>query len=134
MPCVAFISGTDQNPINPDLELWAVPERMQRLVSPTRYDPPRFFFLWQYRIPQRTDVATAHRNEKAFSRHAADLRPLAHLWQQNMLQSVAQKSIDLDFDGLMIESHIDPDNAWSDAKQQVTPGGCSKCSKSFVEE
>jgi chorismate mutase len=38
-----------------------------------------------------------------------------------MLQSVAQKSIDLDFNGLMIESHIDPDNAWSDAKQQVTP-------------
>ena len=38
-----------------------------------------------------------------------------------LLQSVAQKAIDLDFDGLMIESHIDPDNAWSDAKQQVTP-------------
>jgi chorismate mutase len=34
---------------------------------------------------------------------------------------VAQKAIDLDFDGLIIESHIDPDNAWSDAKQQVTP-------------
>ena len=34
---------------------------------------------------------------------------------------VAQKAIDLDYDGLMIESHIDPDNAWSDAKQQVTP-------------
>jgi chorismate mutase len=37
------------------------------------------------------------------------------------LQSIAQKSIDLDFDGLMLESHIDPDNAWSDAKQQITP-------------
>jgi chorismate mutase len=37
------------------------------------------------------------------------------------LQSIAQKSIDLDFGGLMIESHIDPDNAWSDAKQQITP-------------
>jgi chorismate mutase len=29
--------------------------------------------------------------------------------------------LNLDFDGLMVESHIDPDNAWSDAKQQVTP-------------
>jgi chorismate mutase len=29
--------------------------------------------------------------------------------------------MDLDYDGLMIESHIDPDNAWSDAKQQITP-------------
>jgi chorismate mutase len=34
---------------------------------------------------------------------------------------VAQKAIDLGFDGLMLESHVDPDNAWSDAKQQVTP-------------
>ena len=40
---------------------------------------------------------------------------------RTLLQSVAQKSIDLDFGGLMLESHIDPDNAWSDAKQQVTP-------------
>ncbi len=38
-----------------------------------------------------------------------------------LLQDVAQKAIDLDFDGLIIESHIDPDNAWSDAKQQITP-------------
>jgi chorismate mutase len=37
------------------------------------------------------------------------------------LQAVAQESIDLDFGGLMIESHIDPDKAWSDAKQQITP-------------
>jgi chorismate mutase len=40
---------------------------------------------------------------------------------RTLLQSVAQKSIDLDFDGLIVESHIDPDNAWSDAKQQITP-------------
>ncbi len=37
------------------------------------------------------------------------------------MQAIAQKSIDLDFGGLMIETHVDPDNAWSDAKQQVTP-------------
>ena len=40
---------------------------------------------------------------------------------RQLIQSVSQKAIDLDYDGLMIESHIDPDNAWSDAKQQVTP-------------
>jgi chorismate mutase len=40
---------------------------------------------------------------------------------RHMLQDTAQKSIDLDFDGIMVESHIDPDNAWSDAKQQITP-------------
>src|SRR5687767_12473830 len=41
--------------------------------------------------------------------------------RRDILMEVAQRAIDLDFDGLMIESHIDPDNAWSDAKQQVTP-------------
>jgi chorismate mutase len=41
--------------------------------------------------------------------------------RRDILLDVAQKAIDLDFDGVMIESHIDPDNAWSDAKQQVTP-------------
>lgn len=30
-------------------------------------------------------------------------------------------ALDLNFDGLMVESHWDPDNAWSDAAQQVTP-------------
>jgi chorismate mutase len=41
--------------------------------------------------------------------------------RRDILQDVAQKAIDLDFDGLIIESHVDPDKAWSDAKQQVTP-------------
>ncbi len=37
------------------------------------------------------------------------------------LFKVAQKAMDLNFEGLMIESHITPDEAWSDAAQQVTP-------------
>jgi chorismate mutase len=38
-----------------------------------------------------------------------------------MIFEVSQTALDLNFDGLMIESHYDPDNAWSDAAQQVTP-------------
>ena len=41
--------------------------------------------------------------------------------RRDILASVSQIAIDLDYDGLMIETHIDPDNAWSDAKQQITP-------------
>lgn len=48
------------------------------------------------------------------------------------LQSISQKSIDLDFGGLMLESHIDPDNAWSDAKQQVTPERLSEMLDALV--
>jgi chorismate mutase len=38
-----------------------------------------------------------------------------------MVFDVSQTALDLNFDGLMIETHTDPDNAWSDAAQQVTP-------------
>jgi chorismate mutase len=37
------------------------------------------------------------------------------------LLSIAQKSIDLDYNGLMIETHIDPNVAWTDKQQQITP-------------
>jgi chorismate mutase len=38
-----------------------------------------------------------------------------------MVFDVSQTALDLNFDGLMIETHTDPDNAWSDAAQQITP-------------
>jgi chorismate mutase len=40
---------------------------------------------------------------------------------RELLGEVAQKAIDLNMDGLMLETHRDPSNAWSDADQQVTP-------------
>jgi len=40
---------------------------------------------------------------------------------RHLLAPVAQKAMDLNFDGIMLEVHRDPDNAWSDAMQQVTP-------------
>ena len=40
--------------------------------------------------------------------------------RRDLIFDISQKALDLNFDGLMIETHCDPDNAWSDAKQQVT--------------
>ncbi|MFN6945762.1 MAG: chorismate mutase [Cytophagaceae bacterium] len=40
---------------------------------------------------------------------------------RDLIFEISQKALDLTFDGLMIETHIDPENAWSDAAQQVTP-------------
>jgi chorismate mutase len=40
---------------------------------------------------------------------------------RDLIFEVSQKAIDLDYDGLIIETHRDPQNAWSDAQQQVTP-------------
>jgi chorismate mutase len=41
--------------------------------------------------------------------------------KRDLIFDISQSALDLNFDGLMIETHWDPDNAWSDAAQQVTP-------------
>ena len=41
--------------------------------------------------------------------------------RRDILQDISQTALDLNFDGLMIETHINPDKAWSDAAQQITP-------------
>jgi chorismate mutase len=51
---------------------------------------------------------------------------------RELIPSVCQKALDLDFDGLMIESHRDPDNAWSDASQQITPERLGELISSLV--
>jgi chorismate mutase len=52
---------------------------------------------------------------------------ISHILALEQICNHITKSIDLDFDGVMIESHIDPDNAWSDAKQQITLNVWQKC-------
>jgi chorismate mutase len=112
-----------KNPINPDLELWSgALERLQKVGL--------------------QDIGMIHRGFSSYGNTEYRNAPMWHLpiemkrrfpemllicdpshicGNRHMLQQVAQKSIDLDFGGLIIESHIDPDNAWSDAKQQITP-------------
>jgi chorismate mutase len=41
--------------------------------------------------------------------------------KRDLIYDISQRAMDLNFDGLIIESHCNPDEAWSDAKQQVTP-------------
>jgi chorismate mutase len=51
---------------------------------------------------------------------------------RELLPFISQKALDLDMQGLMIESHIDPSVAWTDAKQQVTPSALSEMIDGFV--
>lgn len=112
-----------KNPINPDLELWGgAIERLQKVgvqhigmihrgfsnYGNTEY---RNAPMWHLPIEMK----------RRFPDMLLICDPSHICGNRHMLQQVAQKSIDLDFGGLMLESHIDPDNAWSDAKQQVTP-------------
>src|SRR6187200_822983 len=122
------LRGTDvpvliKNPINPDLELWiGAVERVAKAGI--------------------TQIGLIHRGFSSYGNTEYRNAPMWHLaiemkrrnpgmmlindpshicGRRDILLDVAQKAIDLDYDGLIIESHIDPDKAWSDAKQQITP-------------
>lgn len=112
-----------KNPVNPDLQLWlGALERMNRAGITRLGALHRGFSSYE---------KTKYRNKPMWEL-PVELRRLepglpifcdpSHICGgRDLLASVAQKAMDLDFDGLMLESHRDPDNAWSDAAQQVTP-------------
>ncbi len=112
-----------KNPINADLQLWIGALERINLAGITkliaihrgfsvadklefRNDP-----LW--RIPMELKVKFPELPIFCDPSHIAGDR--------NLILKVCQKAMDLDMNGLMIECHPDPDKAWSDASQQVTP-------------
>ncbi|MGV6844840.1 MAG: chorismate mutase, partial [Lutibacter sp.] len=59
--------------------------------------------------------------KKEFPQLPLILDPSHICGRRDTIFDVSQTALDLNYDGFMIETHIDPDNAWSDAKQQITP-------------
>jgi chorismate mutase len=112
-----------KNPINPDLELWTgAVERVAKAGIKNIGLIHRGFSSYgntEYRNAPMWHLAIEMKRRNPGMMIIND--PSHICGRRDILLDVAQKAIDLDFDGLMIESHIDPDNAWSDAKQQVTP-------------
>src|SRR5271154_4082794 len=112
-----------KNPINPDLELWTgAVERVAKAGIKQIGLIHRGFSSYgntEYRNAPMWHLAIEMKRRNPEMLFIND--PSHICGRRDILQEVAQKAIDLDFDGLMIESHIDPDKAWSDAKQQVTP-------------
>src|SRR6188472_4547150 len=112
-----------KNPINPDLELWSgAVERVARAGIKQIGLIHRGFSSYgntEYRNAPMWHLAIEMKLKNPDLMMIND--PSHICGRRDILLEVAQEAIDLDFDGLMIESHIDPDNAWSDAKQQVTP-------------
>lgn len=112
-----------KNPINPDLDLWSgAIERLQKAGLANIGMIHRGFSSYgntEYRNAPMWHLPIEMKRRYPGMLLICDPSHIcgSRIW----LQQVAQKSIDLDFNGLMLESHIDPDNAWSDARQQVTP-------------
>ena len=112
-----------KNPINPDLELWiGALERVAKAGIKQIGLIHRGFSSYgntEYRNAPMWHLAIEMKRRHPELMFIND--PSHICGRRDILLDVAQKAIDLDFDGLIIESHIDPDNAWSDAKQQITP-------------
>ncbi len=112
-----------KNPINPDIELWiGALERLNQAGLTklgaihrgfSSYDQSKYRNRPTWRIPIELRRRIPHLPIICDPSHISGNRVL--------LFGVAQKALDLTFDGLMIESHVNPDAALSDAKQQVTP-------------
>lgn len=112
-----------KNPINPDLKLWIGGiERLRNAgISEIAAIHRGFSYLGEkyYRNRPQWQIPIALKQEMPDVPMICD--PSHICGRRDMLQAVSQKAYDLDFDGLMIESHITPDDAWTDASQQITP-------------
>lgn len=112
-----------KNPVNPDLELWI--GAIQRIQN-----------------AGVKRVGAIHRGFSAYGKHLYRNMPQWHIpielgrrmpdipiicdpshigGKRELIASLSQQALDMGFDGLIIESHCDPDCAWSDRNQQITP-------------
>ncbi len=122
-----------KNPINPDLELWiGAIERIKKANIKNVGAIHRGFSTYQktkYRNNPNWQIAIDFKNRLP---KLPLINDPSHICgnRENILD-VSQMALDLQFDGLMIETHYDPDNAWSDAKQQITPDRLIEITKSL---
>lgn len=123
-----------KNPVNPDLQLWiGALERINKAGI--------------------TKLGAIHRGFSSFEKSAFRNEPMWELAIQlktlcpelpiindpshicgnrELIPYISQKALDLDMQGLMIESHLDPSVAWTDAKQQVTPAALAEMVSKFT--
>ena len=122
------LQGTDKivllkNPVNPDLSLWIGGlERLYNANIKKLGVIHRGFSTYEktkYRNNPEWQIAIDMQNR--FPDLPLICDPSHITGKRDMIQEVSQQALDLNYDGLIIETHIDPDNAWSDAAQQVTP-------------
>ena len=112
-----------KNPVNPDLSLWL--GGIERLYSAniknlgvihrgfSTYEKTKYRNNPEWQLPIEL--------QNRFPDLPLICDPSHIAGRRDILQDISQTALDLNFDGLMIETHINPEKAWSDAAQQITP-------------
>ena len=123
-----------KNPINPDVDLWiGAIERFYRNGLTKVHAIHRGFSAYKsekYRNEPMWEIPLALK--RIFPEMILICDPSHICGRRDTLLEVSQKAMDLIYDGLMIESHITPDDAWSDARQQITPANLGKLAESLI--
>ena len=113
-----------KNPVNPDLSLWL--GAVERLYTSniknigvihrgfSNYEKTRYRNNPEWQIP--IDL------QNQFPDLPLLIDPSHIAGRRDIIFDLCQRALDLNFDGLMIETHHQPEDAWSDAQQQITPG------------
>ncbi|NDW08842.1 bifunctional 3-deoxy-7-phosphoheptulonate synthase/chorismate mutase type II [Dysgonomonas sp. 520] len=123
-----------KNPVNPDLELWI--GALERLSNAglkklgaihrgfSSYDKKIYRNLPQWHIPIEL--------KRRYPNLPIICDPSHIGGKRDLVLPLSQQAMDLNFDGLIIETHCNPDEAWSDASQQVTPAKLKEIMDSLV--
>ena len=123
-----------KNPTNPDLKLWlGAVERIQYAGINNISVIHRGFSTYQktqFRNNPNWQIPIDFRQERPDIPMICDPSHIGG--RTHLLQEIAQKALDLKYDGLMIETHCNPMNAWTDAKQQITPNDLNELLSNLI--
>jgi chorismate mutase len=112
-----------KNPVNPDLSLWIGGlERLHQANIANLGVIHRGFSTYEktkYRNQPEWHIAIEFKQK--FPEVPMIIDPSHITGKRDMVFQVAQEALDLNYDGMIVETHHSPDKAWSDAAQQVTP-------------
>ncbi len=122
------VSGVDipimvKNPINPDIKLWfGAIERFNAVGINKLIAVHRGFHYFEKSIFRNAPMWEIPIELKRGAPNIPIIVDPSHICgRRELIESISQKALDLEMDGLMIESHYDPESALTDAAQQITP-------------
>ena len=112
-----------KNPINPDIELWiGALERLNQAGVKRLGAIHRGFSSYDKKIYRNTPQWQIPIELRRRIPELPIICDPSHIGgRRELIAPLCQQAMDLGVDGLIVESHCEPDKAWSDAKQQVTP-------------
>lgn len=122
------VKGTDipvmvKNPINPDQQLWigAIERLLKVGITKIAGIHRGCSDNVQSRFRNNPEWSMPILLKREFPTLSVISDPSHICGNREMIEEIGQTALNFGLDGLMIETHNDPDNAWSDAKQQITP-------------